>query len=311
MCYNQSIRMIERFAMYGYKIRINSLPRIVWACETTVDDYQWENRNSGDMLEISFSKFGRKTVTVNGGQHCLEGRELACVVGREKRESSCQPGEPITIVTVAVKLEKFEKEAVQFGEVDYRDNSVLLLPAVHSGVTLDEELVLMKLLHSMIRHSSARSASANSAFISDFFKLLHKIDTIVRNAGFCKGTYDSNYYVKKTDYLIESGYARKLTLKQVASELSISPVYLSAVYKANTGVTFSDQLLKVRMRHAESLLLSQSIPTAKVAGLCGFCDESYFRKQFKKFFGMNVKEYRNIKNGITLYHAKPLRKPDR
>ena len=99
---------------------------------------------------------------------------------------------------------------------------------------------------------------------------------------------------------------------EACREINVNaPVYLSAVYKANTGVTFSDQLLKVRMRHAESLLLSQSIPTAKVAGLCGFCDESYFRKQFKKFFGMNVKEYRNIKNGITLYHAKPLRKPDK
>ena len=299
--------MTARFAMYGYKIRINSLPRIVWACETTVNDYQWKNRNSGDMLEISFSKFEKKTVAINGVRCCLEGRELACVVGREKRECFCQPGEPITIVSVAVKLENFEKEPIHFGEADYRDNSVLLLPATHSGVTLDEELELTKLLHSMIRHSSAGSVGANSAFLSDFFKLLHKIDSTVRNDGFRKRTYDSNYYVKKTDYLIATGYAQKLTLKQVASELNISPVYLSTVYKANTGVTFSDQLLKVRMQHAESLLLSQNIPTSKVAGLCGFYDESYFRKQFKKFFGMNVKEYRNIKNGITLYHAKPLR----
>ena len=73
-------------------------------------------------------------------------------------------------------------------------------------------------------------------------------------------------------------------------------------------MTFSDKLLQVRMKHAEEMLCDQNVPTAKVAALCGFCDEAYFRKQFKKFFGINVKEYRALKNGITLYHDKPLRK---
>ena len=82
------------------------------------------------------------------------------------------------------------------------------------------------------------------------------------------------------------------------------------MYKYITGINFSEQLLNVRMKHAEKLLIDRNIPTAKVAELCGFCDESYFRKKFKCFFGINVKECRQIKNGLTLYHAKPQRKND-
>ena len=28
--------------MYGYKLKINCIPEILWACETTVTDYYWE-----------------------------------------------------------------------------------------------------------------------------------------------------------------------------------------------------------------------------------------------------------------------------
>ena len=114
--------------------------------------------------------------------------------------------------------------------------------------------------------------------------------------------------MKKIDFIIQSKYNEKITLSSVASELNISPVYLSTIYKEAVGINFSEQVLNIRMKHAEKLLIDQNIPTAKVAELCGFCDESHFRKKFKQFFGLNVKEYRQIKNGLTLYHDKPIRK---
>lgn len=108
--------------------------------------------------------------------------------------------------------------------------------------------------------------------------------------------------------IVGSVYSEKITLQSIASELNISPVYLSTIYKECTGINFSEQLLNVRMKHAEELLINRNIPTSRVVVHCGFCDESYFRKKFKQFFGMNIREYRQIKNGFTLYHEKPQRK---
>lgn len=183
--------------MYGYKIKINSLPKLLWACETTVNDYVWENRNRKDALEISFSKFNTKTVISEGKTYMLKNSALSCIVADEKIESFCEPGSPITIVSVAVSIINLEYTCCNITEADCEDASYLLIPL------------------------------------------------------------------------------------------------------------FIEQLLNIRMKHAEKLLLDQNIPTAKVASLCGFCDETYFRKKFKQYFGMNVREYRQIKNSLTLYHPKP------
>lgn len=293
--------------MYGCKLKINSFPKLVWACETTLNNYEWQNRNSKDMLEIGFSKFDTKNVMINNNSYTLKGSELSCIIANEKRESSCKPETSITIVSVAVKFSDFMFEPCEITEADCSDKTKLLLPACLENLPLYDELDLIKALHKIIKMASNNSENERVAFISDFLKLLYKIDFITRNKIGSKNQ-NNNYYIKKIDYIIESEYSEKITLQSVASKLNISPVYLSAMYKDCSGINFSEQLLNVRMKHAEELLLDKNIPTSKVAVLCGFCDESYFRKKFKQFFGINVKEYRQIKNEITLYHEKPQRK---
>jgi len=290
--------------MYGYKIKINCLPKLKWACETTVDNYAWKNRNTPDMLEISFAKFDTKTLMLNNNSYTLKNNALSCVMADERREAFCEHEKKITIVSVAVELSDFIFEPCEISEADLDDKTKLLLPAYLEGLSLSDEIEFIKILHEIIKWSSDNSENKRIAFISSFCNLLYKIDLITREQ-FGSKNKNSNYYIKKIDYIIESEYGKKITLQSVASELNISPIYLSLMYKESSGINFSERLLNVRMKHAEKLLIDQNIPTAKVAERCGFCDEHYFRKKFKQFFGMNVREYRQIKNGFTLYHDKP------
>ena len=293
--------------MYGYKLKINSLPKLMWACETTLNNYEWQNRNSKDMLEIAFAKFNTKNLVINNNSYTLKKSALSCVMANERRESFCEPESPTTIVSVAVKFSDFMFEPCEIAESDCNDKSVIILPAFLENLPLSDELDLIKTLHKIIKLTSNNAENDNVAFISNFFELLYKIDFMTRNKISSKNQ-NNNYYIKKINYIIESKYSEKITLQSVASELNISPIYLSTMYKDCSGINFSEQLLNVRMKHAEKLLIDRNIPTSKVAVLCGFCDESYFRKKFKQFFGMNVREYRQIKNGFTLYHEKPQRK---
>ena len=293
--------------MYGYKLKINSLPKLMWACETTLNNYEWQNRNSKDMLEIAFAKFNTKNLVINNNSYTLKKSALSCVMANERRESFCEPESPITIVSVAVKFSDFMFEPREISESDCNDKSVIILPAFLENLPLSDELDLIKTLHKIIKLTSNNAENENVAFISNFFELLYKIDFMTRNKISSKNQ-NNNYYIKKINYIIESKYSEKITLQSVASELNISPIYLSTMYKDCSGINFSEQLLNVRMKNAEKLLIDRNIPTSKVAVLCGFCDESYFRKKFKQFFGMNVREYRQIKNGFTLYHEKPQRK---
>ena len=72
--------------MYGYKLKINSLPKLMWACETTLNNYEWQNRNSKDMLEIAFAKFNTKNLVINNNSYTLKKSALSCVMANERRE---------------------------------------------------------------------------------------------------------------------------------------------------------------------------------------------------------------------------------
>lgn len=293
--------------MYGYKIRFNSLPVVVWACETTVKDYMWKNRNPKSRIEIAVSTYESKTRIINGNAYTGTGNDISCIAGSEKITCFCEPGASISITTVAVEFSDLECTGCEFTDQDYTDESVILLPAFVENPPLDLNIYTVKALHKMIKFNSSTSESSKKAFLAEFFNLIYEIDRATRNFNY---EVKTNYYIKKINYFIDKYYSQKITLKQIAKELNLSSVYVSSMYKHYTGITFSEQLLNVRMANAEKMLIKQNLPTSKVATLCGFCDESHFRKTFKKFFNLNIKDYRNIKNGITLYHDKPLRTND-
>lgn len=290
--------------MLGYKFKIRSLPKPVWAGESTVSDYSWEQWRQKDQIELSFARFDTQTVILYGNEYTLKKNALACVAAGEGRKAFCEPGQAITVITVAVRFSDLEKAFCQITPEDCEDPSVLLLPAFLEGITLSDELEITKTAYKCIKQVPINSESKYLAFTSAFFELLYKFDQITRKT-IMDTRKQMDHYIKKIDYIIDSNYHKKITLQSIAKELNLSQIYLSTLYKTYAGITFSEQLLNVRMKHAERLLLDQNIPTSKVASLCGFCDENYFRKKFKQFFGVNVGEYRKYKNRLTLYHEKP------
>ena len=50
---------------------------------------------------------------------------------------------------------------------------------------------------------------------------------------------------------------------------------------------------RIRVQTAAKLLLSSDAPLAEIALKCGFCDQSYFTRQFSHFFGLTPKRYRD------------------
>lgn len=294
--------------MYGYKVKMRSIPKPAWAGEATDSDYMWEQWGHKNQMEICFSKFDTQTHVLCGKEYTLKNNALFCVFSGEGRKAFCEAGQAITHITVGVRSSDFEKTFCEITPDDCEDHSVLLLPAFLDDITLADQLDISKIAYKCIKQIPINSESRRLAFVSAYFELLHKIDQLTRKT-IIDTRRQMDHYIKKVDYIIESNYHKKITLQSIAKELNFSQVYLSTLYKTYAGITFSEQLLNVRMRHAEKLLLDPNIPTSKVASLCGFCDENYFRKKFRQFYGVNVGEYRKYKNQLTLYREHPAIKP--
>ena len=98
--------------------------------------------------------------------------------------------------------------------------------------------------------------------------------------------------VQKSIVIIESDLSAYLTLSSIAEQQNISPGYLSAVFKKETGKTITEYIREKRVKHAIYLLETTHLQIQTVALHCGIVDLQYFSKIFKKHTGKTPKEYR-------------------
>lgn len=89
-----------------------------------------------------------------------------------------------------------------------------------------------------------------------------------------------------------------MSLESLARELGVSSQYLSLAFKDTLGVTFIAYMTQRRMNYAAQLLRAGVRDTAEVARLCGYGDPAYFKRLFKKTFGISPREYARSKTEI-------------
>ena len=108
-----------------------------------------------------------------------------------------------------------------------------------------------------------------------------------------KGKYSKN--VSETLELIEENISNaELSLKWIASsKIFMSMDYLGRLFRNETGMAFSQYVLKRRIEYAKNLLVSEpDIKIYTVAYKSGFGDNSqHFADMFKKHTGVTPREF--------------------
>ena len=98
--------------------------------------------------------------------------------------------------------------------------------------------------------------------------------------------------VQKVMNYVNLNVAEPLTLKSLAAMCFISPSYLSALFKQETGSTLIDYINTQRVNRAAQLLVQNNHTIAAVAEEVGILDVNYFTKIFKKTLGVTPIRYR-------------------
>ena len=107
--------------------------------------------------------------------------------------------------------------------------------------------------------------------------------------------YSPESIVEKTKNIIELNFMRPdFSVSNICNILYISQQHLCRLFKKDTGLTPVAYLAERRISDAAKLLEYHDYPIRVLAEKCGFSNEAYFMRCFKKRFGTSVKEFRDI-----------------
>lgn len=101
-----------------------------------------------------------------------------------------------------------------------------------------------------------------------------------------------NPYIRKALRYMSDNYSEHLELNQVAEYVQLSPSYFSSLFHQVVGVSFREQLCRIRVEESKRLLLNKEYSLADIAVSMGFPDQSYYCKVFKRIVGITPGKYR-------------------
>jgi YesN/AraC family two-component response regulator len=113
-----------------------------------------------------------------------------------------------------------------------------------------------------------------------------------RRAGGNCGDDDLEGKIAHVKRFVQRNYLRKIGLADACHVASLSPKYLSRIFKEQTGMHFSEYKLALKLERAKTLLESTGYTVAQISDKLGYNNTESFIRLFKKRARVTPSHYR-------------------
>ncbi|MCI6466437.1 MAG: response regulator [Faecalicatena sp.] len=91
---------------------------------------------------------------------------------------------------------------------------------------------------------------------------------------------------------IRANYGKEMNINDIAIHFSITPTYLSRLFKKYSDIRPIEYLTNYRIQQACDYFSHSQLTVREVAELCGYANQFYFSKVFKQITSLSPSEYR-------------------
>lgn len=130
--------------------------------------------------------------------------------------------------------------------------------------------------------------------IDRIVSLLHKLLAAVKDSCDENSQRKSQKAVEIVKAYIAEHYMDEVSLTEAADLVLLNPKYLGELFKKETGLNYSEYLLKYRLDLAKEMLLDVRCRVGEAGEKVGYQDSKYFSKIFKKHVGVTPKQYKKM-----------------
>lgn len=197
-------------------------------------------------------------------------------------------------------------DSVEAAEALFAERVKAVSALSHGGVSMKDGMIMLTSLNrglydffQFYLHASFTECCHSNEAMNFANALKTNEDLIFTGTSILKDYYE--YYCaakSECDHLerarghIREHISERLTLESVSSAINISSSYLSRIFSAVAGQTFSEYIRDERIALACKLLRASNISIDDVSERCGFSTPNYFSTVFKKCIGQAPTSYR-------------------
>ncbi len=155
--------------------------------------------------------------------------------------------------------------------------------AITGGMTADEALALSD---SYIRKCELQNSAERISNLQ-----FHMVEDYTRRVARLRGSRTTELTLKVANY-VQRHLCERISVNALAKELYLSRPYLSERFKAESGESLTDYILREKTTEARRLLDYTDKSLTSISSYLGFSSPSHFSRVFKKYTGMLPSEYR-------------------
>lgn len=170
---------------------------------------------------------------------------------------------------------------------DLADEAVNLFVKTLHRNGLDEELMLEK----------ADKVRTNIRSLGQADRILTCINRLIEEAKSLNDEKNQNKSVRAVEVIkqyVEEHYREEISLKEAAEIVCLNPKYLGELFCRETGLHFSEYLIRYRLDLAKELLKDVRFRVGEVGERVGYTDTKHFSKLFRKYVGVTPMQYKKM-----------------
>ncbi|WP_018752968.1 response regulator transcription factor [Paenibacillus sanguinis] len=178
------------------------------------------------------------------------------------------PHSPLIIVISGHSEFDYAKRALQFGVVDYLLKPLdkgKLVQAVEIALEREEKQTRIKRLERMMDPRLLETMQEEKVY---------------------------NVQIQEALAYVDEHLHQSMSMKEIADHLHLNASYFSVLFKEQTGLTFSEYLMRRRLQRAKGLLLGTTLSITEISERIGYQSAKYFIKVFRDQEHMSPSQYR-------------------
>lgn len=227
--------------------------------------------------EITYVDKGTLYNLVDDKEYALSQGKLMFFAGGQFHSQYTKPQDRASFLTISFDL-----------SLDYYN---LLTDKVFE-VNNDQREILSRILKEYNKNEPY-SADMITAYLKQLIVLVIRQMKFERKSSIDTAVYRNtkNRIINDCILAIEKKIYDKITLKDLAEEVCVSPAYLSKIFRKETGEALFSYIKKRKFELAKDMIMDGKHTISQISNSLGFCSVQYFSSEFKKEFGISPISY--------------------